>query len=225
MLFDESYYIAINQARWQAAEKILDILGPQSTCLDAGCGPGWFAERLVARNLLVTGTDGRNDLLDVARTRVPASKFIALNIESAHETRTLPICDLVFCFGLLYHLENPFAAIRNLRRCTGGHMLIETQITPEASPTLHLVSEGANETQGLTFHAIIPSRSALVKMLHVAGFASVQRFTGRVDHPDFTDTPSLKRRRDVFLAGDHPVVHPEFFDEPEPQTPKIDYSR
>jgi SAM-dependent methyltransferase len=225
VLFDDAYYIQINEARWRAAEKMLDLLGRPGSCLDAGCGPGWFAQRLVARGWSVTGTDGRDDLLDVARNRVPAAKFLALNIEAASETRSLPVVDLVFCFGLLYHLENPFAAIRNLHRCTGKHMLIETQLAPEVSPTFHLVSEGENETQGLTFHAVIPSRSALVKMLHVAGFASVQRYAGAVEHEDFVETPGRKRRRDIFLAGTEPVKHPDFIDEPEPRTPKIDYSR
>ncbi|MGO7770990.1 hypothetical protein ACC736_39985, partial [Rhizobium ruizarguesonis] len=76
----------------------------------------------------------------------------------------------VFCFGLLYNLENPFAAIRNLHRITEQYLFIETQIALGEGNDLVLVSEGQNQTQGLKFNALIPSRRALVKMLYVAGF-------------------------------------------------------
>lgn len=225
MLFDENYYIEINEARWKVAEKILDSIDGHKTCLDAGCGPGWFASRLVSRGLNVYGVDGRDDLLDIARKRAPEAEFSKVNIENKADTHNLPICDLVLCFGLLYHLENPFAAIRNLRRCAGKHMLIETQVTSDLNPTFQLVSEGENETQGLTFHAVIPSRSSMIKMLYLAGFSSVQRYNGVVDHPDFADTTHRRRRREVFVAGITPISHPDLVSEIEPQTPKIDYSR
>lgn len=226
MYFDQPYYIEINEARWSFAKSIVSKLPNVKTCTDVGCGPGWFADRLSEMGLDVTGIDGRKELVNEATRRVPKARFETLDIMSNEVTLQLPPADLVFCFGLLYHLENPFAAIRNLYCLTDKYLFIETQIAPGHGHNLILVSEGTNETQGLNFHAVIPSRIALLKMLYVAGFKSVHRFTGEIIHNDFVDTPNRLHRREVFLAVKLSCFTlPDFEREIEPHTPKIDYVR
>jgi SAM-dependent methyltransferase len=224
MLFDQPYYLEINEARWTSAEKIISSLPTIETCLDAGCGPGWFAERLAKRGLVVFGIDGRVDLTEEARRRVPKAIFSTIDITSLQASAFLPQADLVFCFGLLYHLENPFAAIRALYQATSHFLLIETLIAPEEGACFQLVSEGQNETQGLTYHALIPSRKALIKMLYVAGFSHVMRYTGVVNHIDFNDSPNRRHRREILLASKESGTFPDFVPETQPVTPKIDYS-
>ena len=227
MLFDNQYYIHINEARWTAAGSILSRLPDIQTCVDVGCGPGWFAERLSEMGLSVLGIDGREELAEQARIRVPSAHFSTLDVTSAEAVLLLPPADLAFCFGLLYHLENPFAAVRNLHHLSGKYLIVETLIAPGGGrATFVLVSEGRNETQGLTYHAVIPSRTALVKMLYVAGFKSVYRYVGIVDHPDFFDAPDRLHRREIFLASKiSPLSLPDMVHEEDPITPKIDYSR
>ena len=111
MLFDQSYYIEINEARWHMAEKILNEIqhGQEErlqSCIDVGCGPGWFTKRLLAYGLSVVGIDGRDELIQVARGRVPEGEFYQIDVESKREVAALSSADLVFCFGLLYHVEN-----------------------------------------------------------------------------------------------------------------------
>ena len=223
MLFDADYYIEINLKRWAVAERLLDQLPELHTCLDVGCGPGWFSARLAARGLAVLALDGRAELIEEARRRTPSILFSVANVQSLDAMAAIPAVDIVFCFGLLYHLENPFAAIRNLRRCTRKHLLIETQILPASEPYARLISEGRNETQGLDFHSLVLSRAALVKMLFVAGFRSVERYVGDVDHEDFQDTPAKKHRREIFLIGDLPAGLPNFETLTDPVSHKIDY--
>jgi trans-aconitate methyltransferase len=224
MLFDQPYYLEINEARWTAAEKILDALPALETCLDIGCGPGWFAERLVQRGYRVFGAEGRAELTEEASRRVPAAFFATMDLTDLQASKCLPMVDLAFCFGLLYHLENPFATIRTIHRSTRDFALIETQIAPLDGPCFQLISEGRNETQGLTHHAVIPSRAALVKMLYVAGFSQVMRYTGAVDHVDFVDSQDRRHRREIFLASKKAGNYPDFVVEAEPVTPKIDYT-
>ncbi|TAK64230.1 class I SAM-dependent methyltransferase [Methylobacter sp.] len=224
ILFDQPYYLEINEARWESAEKIISSLPKIKTCIDAGCGPGWFAERLAERELVVFGIDGRAELTEEARRRVPKAIFSTIDITSLQAAAFLPKADLVFCFGLLYHLENPFAAIRALYQASNRFLLIETQIAPEEGAGFQLVSEGQNETQGLTYHALIPSRKALVKMLYVAGFSHVMRYTGKVNHIDFNDSLSRRHRREIFLASRESGAFPDFVHEDQPVTPKIDYT-
>ncbi|MDT4328977.1 class I SAM-dependent methyltransferase [Methylomonas sp. MED-D] len=224
MLFDESYYIEINEARWSAADQIISNLPSIYSCIDMGCGPGWFANKLVQKGLLVRGIDGREELVNEARQRVPEAKFHIGDVTSNSLFESLPSADLVFCFGLLYHLENPFAAIRSISKVASRFLLIETQISPGDAAEFKLVSEGRNETQGLTYHALIPSRAALIKMLFVSGFNQVLRYTGSVDHLDFIDSPTRIHRREIFLAARDFGEFRDFVTEVEPVTPKIDYT-
>lgn len=205
-LFDQPYYLEINEARWRAAEAILDCLGNQRlrTCIDAGAGPGWFAARLTARGLAVLGLEGREELVAIARQRVPEAQFRQIDVERPDEMAAIESADLVFCFGLLYHLENPFSVIRSMRRLTGKVLLLETQLIPSDAPIAQVIEEGQNATQGLTHCSLIPSRAALIKMLDRAGFAHLFEWQRPVEHVDFIETPERHRRRGIFVAADEP---------------------
>src|SRR5581483_11336750 len=68
LLFDEPYYIEINEARWAMARPVVERLRPLlpgglASCADVGSGPGWFAQRLAHLGLTVTGLEGRGDLV------------------------------------------------------------------------------------------------------------------------------------------------------------------
>jgi SAM-dependent methyltransferase len=230
LLFDEPYYIEINEVRWKMAHRAIDAFKKQApggliTCADVAAGPGWFSEKLAEIGLRVTGIEGRRELLDVAARRVPQARFVQANVEIGQEISALGTFDLVFCFGLLYHTENPFAVVRNLAALTGKVLFIESQVLPTDEPILRLVSEGQNETQGLTFHSIIASRTALVKMLQVAGFSWVAEYTGSIAHPDFQDTAERYRRRGVYLAARQPSQMPDFRTCPPAQAPKYDFAK
>jgi SAM-dependent methyltransferase len=221
--FDRDFYLAINEARWAVAAPTLAALPKHRTCLDVGCGVGWFAEKLAAVGLDVRAIDGRTENVEEAARRVPGVTFAQVDIESPEAVSRQEPADLVFCFGLLYHLENPFRAIRHLRDLTKRTLFIETALSPGDAATFQLVSEGQNDTQGLNHHAVIPSRTALLKMLSLAGFASIERFVGDVHHDDFRERPGLIRRREIYLVGDAPTVAPGFEVQPVKPTPKIAY--
>ncbi len=201
LLFDEPYYLRINEVRWGLA---LYVLGGQDiqigTCLDVGCGPGWFAERLVGERLAVDAVDGRPELVSEGARRVPQARFICANLESDGLALARPSYDFVLCFGLLYHTENPFKVIRNIAPLTRGVLLVESMLLPDDGPYLVLHSEGHNETQGLTYHALVPSRTALVKMLQVTGL-QVYEYRGTLEHEDFVETAERYRRRGVLARG------------------------
>lgn len=209
MLFDQDYYLSINEARWQVAKTILAELTAQGislqTCLDVGCGPGWFTAKLEKLDLLVQGIDGRQELLDLAQTRVPSAAFFQVDVESATAMSSCQSSDLVFCFGLIYHTENPFRVIRNLASLTQKVLLIESIIIPSPDPITWLIEEGKNDTQGLTHYAMLPSRQALLKMIQVSGIPYIYEYIGSINHPDFQETAEKYRRRQLFMASRSPV--------------------
>lgn len=208
LLFDEPFYLAINEARWtvfrhmlSAARRVVDI----GAVLDAGCGPGWFAERLAGLGLDVLGVDGRSELIEEARRRAPGATFEVFDFDGAAIDASPAPRDAVFAFGLLYHLENPLRALRQCRASARHALFLETMTIPEPGRLARLVQENPNETQGLRNLALVLSPDALVAALFSVGFRHVYRYAGAVDHADFADTPERRKRRDIFLAIDVPV--------------------
>lgn len=231
MLFDAPYYIEINQARWAAAEKVLQNIALTmeqttfSSCLDIGCGPGWFTQRLLSLTRQVTGLDGRPEIVEEAQRRVKEASFLCVNIESETEIRKIEAADLVFCFGLLYHTENPFRVVRNLHQLTKGVLFIETIVVPGHFPLCWLVEEGNNETQGITYHAMIPNHDCLVQMLYVSGFGYVYEYTGSVSHKDFIEDETTYQRRKIFLASHSPLDIAEVVQRSRVNIPKFDFTK
>ncbi len=230
MLFDEPYYININEARWTVAEKVINEIKFKngldlSNCIDVGCGPGWFAQKLVSWGAAVEGIDGRMELIEQARKRVPNAQFYCVDVESKTQMSNFSRADLVFCFGLLYHTENPFRVIRNLHALTEKILFIESMIVPGDNPIAWLVEEGKNETQGLTHYAMIPSKNCAIKMLQIAGFKYVYEYIGQVDHEDFIDTETKYRRRRIFLASNLKLNISNLNESPKIATPKYNFGK
>ena len=144
--------------------------------------------------------DGRQDNVEEARRRCPGIEIRTADVEDPALAQ-LGQFDLVLCLGLLYHLENPFHSIRNLREITGKLLVIESMCIDEELPVLQLREEGSTEDQGLRHIAFYPSESCLVKMLYRAGFSSVFRFTRMPDHNDFRATYSRRQARTMLVAS------------------------
>jgi 2-polyprenyl-3-methyl-5-hydroxy-6-metoxy-1,4-benzoquinol methylase len=140
-----------------------------TTALDAGCGIGFFAGFLCTEGFDVTAYDAREENVAEAKLRYPNVKFCIRNAEDANVLK-LGNFDLTVCFGLLYHLENPFSAIRNLYALTRQALIIESMIAPNELPIARLLNECEGRDQGVRYVAFIPSESCLVKMLYLAGF-------------------------------------------------------
>ena len=170
------------------------------SALDLGCGVGYFSGFLSNLGFSVIGIDGRAENLWEAKRRYPEINFLVRNVED----QTLPevgAFDLVLCIGLLYHLENPFRAIRNLHSLTTKVLLIETMCVPGASPTMDLLDEGPSENQGLDYVAFYPSESCVIKMLYRAGFPFVYRFKQLPDDELYRSSPLRKRLRTLVVGS------------------------
>ena len=226
-IFDSEHYIAINVARWEAVEKLIRTLPGTDlkTVFDVGCGPGWFADKFMETGMEVTGLEARPELVAEARLRVPSATFQLFNADHPLTPGNLPAADLVFCFGLLYHLENPFNAVRALKELTGRICLVELIITPGPDPIFRFTPESSNINQGFTHFAIIPTLSTTVAMLYAAGFGHVYEFTGPIAHADFEETPTMLRRRHVLLSSHNEIIHNDLQYIPPVHIPKYDYRK
>jgi FkbM family methyltransferase len=205
--FDQREYRRLIEARGETIRRVMSSLKPAlglANAVDAGCGVGFFSQTLAECGLNVCGFDARPENVDEARRRFPGIPFEQADIED-HRICQLGRFDLVLCFGLLYHLENPLQAVRNLRAITEKCLLLESMCLPDERCTLLLRQEARQEDQSLKDMACYPSEGSLVKMLYHAGFAKVYRVTSLPNHDDFRETAEHTQRRTVLLASSIPI--------------------
>ena len=205
--FDQHHYQRLIRAREEAIRNVLHRLSPAlglKTALDAGAGVGFFSQTLADCGLSVSGFDGRAENVVEARKRFPHIAFQQADLED-RSILALGKFDLVLCFGLLYHLENPLLAIRHLRSLTEKCLLLESMCVPDDKPSMLLREEPSEVDQGLTDVACYPSEDSLIKMLYRAGFGFVYRLAPLPKHDDFCETFEHRRKRTVLLASSIPV--------------------
>jgi FkbM family methyltransferase len=205
--FDQKEYRRLIEARGETIQRIVTRLKPAlelCNAVDAGCGIGFFSQTLSECGLNVCGFDGRAENVTEARRRFPHIPFEQGDIEDRTILQLGPF-DLVLCFGLLYHLENPVLAIRNLRGLTEKCLLLESMCLPEEKPSMLLRGEPRQEDQSLSDVAFCASESSLVKILYRAGFKMVYRVIALPDHDDFRETSEHARRRTVLAASTVPI--------------------
>jgi SAM-dependent methyltransferase len=206
-IFDQKHYELLNRVRGDVVSLLLaELKEPLNfkTSLDVGCGLGYFSRFLKSLGLDVTAVDGRQQNVDEAQLRNPDIRVLRFDAEDPG-MRSLGKFDLVFCFGLLYHLENPFLAIRHLQAMTGTLLLAEGVIFPGDTPTMGLVEEGSSDDQGLNHIAFYPTETCLEKMFYCAGFRFVYRFTTMPDHSDYHCKMSRPKIR-TMLAASHQLI-------------------
>lgn len=209
-VFERPHALSLAEAKRHFLDTILPVFIQQynlKTSLDVGCGYGYFSRYLKDLGLEVLAFDGRSENVIQARMRNPDVKFEVGNMEDPSIIMQYGEIDVVICLGLIYHLENPFSAIRNLFSLTKKVCLIETMVSPSASPITALVEEHQGIDQGLRHIAQVPSESWLVKVLYKVGFPFVYETTELPEHGDFYFSLIRKKKRKFVIAAKTTLSH------------------
>lgn len=218
--FDTPSTIRFNEARKVLLERLLPTIVKQcdiNTALDVGCGFGFFSRSLKEFGLQVTAVDGRAENVTEAQKRIPDVEFKVHDAESP-SILSIGRFDLVLCFGLLYHLENPFLVVRHLAELTGKVLLIETVIVSSKSLSAVLYEEDPRQDQGLNYIALIPTESWFVKCLYIVGFPFVYKMNVLPDHEYYRSSLIKKRKRTVLIASKVELSSPLLCLVSEPRT-------
>lgn len=137
--------------------------------LELGAGVGDLTQFFVARDCEITATDARPDLVDTLRERFSNQVNTLLVDLEDPSLEFKNYFDIVFCYGILYHLSNPEAVIKTLARSTLELFLLETCVTVKPTTGIDQISlvkeDSSSLTQALHGTGCRPNREWLFETL------------------------------------------------------------
>ncbi len=117
----------------------------ERTVLKVGAGIGDHTSFFLDRGCRVTVSDAREKLLSHVRARHPQVRTVVLDLDSQEPVIGLDVHDVVYAYGILYHLAHPDQAIQRLAALTGSLLLVETCVSPGAGIDVGLLGENASD--------------------------------------------------------------------------------
>jgi 2-polyprenyl-3-methyl-5-hydroxy-6-metoxy-1,4-benzoquinol methylase len=146
--------------------------------LDVGCNCGFWslqARRLGAERVL--GIEGSQRNVDQANLILELTGIDGVRFEqgNAYELsrERLGEYDIVFYFGLLYHLAHPVLALERLYETTGQLAVVDTTVIRDSRAVCRIRTDTPHEQNHPNRLAMIPSRAAVAAMLRHVGFRRV----------------------------------------------------
>lgn len=215
-VFDSPDAVAINQARMAHLDSLgLPVEG--ASVLDVGCGVGHLARHFVEKNCRVTCVDGRPENIAELKLRLPGVTGHVARVET---DSLIPFgrFQVVLCYGLLYHLENPVAGLRNIADVCEDLLLLETVISDHELPVARILDEPPEtKNQALGGLGCRPTPAFVAMALTRAGFDYIYAPAAPPRHPDFEFTwrNNLDCDRDhhllrcIFVASRRPLENPQ----------------
>jgi SAM-dependent methyltransferase len=183
IVFDTDAAAAINAARIEwLAQAGLPLDGAR--VLDAGCGVGHFISFYAMRGCTVVAVDGRPENVAELRRRHPHVEAHIVDVQHL-DPQAFGVFDVIHCFGLLYHLDSPVAALRNLSAMCGRLLVLETMVCDSSRPVAVLVDETRSASQALAGMGSRPSPAFIVFALSRVGFNYVYGAKEPPRHPEF----------------------------------------
>ncbi len=178
--------------------------------LEVGSGAGDFTHFYLDRGCSVTVTDARQSNVSYLRRRYPGCNVRVLDLDRPGKLDG-ETWEIVHCYGVLYHLEHPTAALEYLSGACTHWMVLETRVVAGDAPTLSTLREN-HRVPSLSLHGCgcRPTRSWVFGELR-RHFAHAYTTRTQPNHPDFpTDwkDPALASRetcRAVFVASHQPM--------------------
>jgi tRNA (mo5U34)-methyltransferase len=178
--------------------------------LDAGCFEGyWTIEAAKAGAAEAVGFDLRPEHVEQARfvaraVGLPNARFEVCDLFDLERLGTF---DVIFLFGVLYHVDRPVELLQKARSICRRLLVVNTKILPLDEPVLQVRYEDPGQELNAATHPLVmvPSASAVVRMMRHAGFREV----GVVRPAADGNEAYIRYRRAVFLGKPNETGAPE----------------
>jgi FkbM family methyltransferase len=210
-VFHSAHYQRHNQRRQEHLASLgLDISG--ATVLEVGAGIGDHTSFFLDRGCQVVSTEGRQENLEMLCHRYPNIQVRYLDLDNPDPAFN-ELFDIVYCYGLLYHLKNPVEAIEFMSRCCQKMLLLETCVSFGDEEAINPCTEVAESpSQAISGQGCRPTRKWVYKQLK-RHFEFVYMPMTQPNHEEFpidwSLPPSTKiLTRSVYIASRHPLNNP-----------------
>ncbi len=156
--------------------------------LDLGSHDGrWTFAALKNGAASVTGVEGRSYLVDKAEKTMslygiapPRFEFIVGDVNEVVGTFAKRLFDVVFVFGILYHVPCPFDLLRKVTALEPKYIIVDTSLSKMKEPVIELRQDDADrESDSISLNGKqknilvgYPSEAALLMMLADLGYVS-----------------------------------------------------
>lgn len=163
-VFLTDHYQRINQRRLEHLASLgLNFAG--STVLEVGAGIGDHTGFFLDRGCQVVSTDAREENLNILKSRHPAVTAKRLNLDQPDHAVN-DAFDIVYCYGLLYHLRKPAEAIQFMSQHCRKMLLLETCVSFDGGESVNPSFEPAeNPAFSFSGHCCRPTRKWVYREL------------------------------------------------------------
>ena len=174
------------------------------TILEVGSGPGLLSDFFLRRGSRLTITDGRKELLEIAdemyKERSTLESIKQIDLEDLTNVRIKlkgVKYDIVFAFGILYHLSNPKQVIGELANHCSNMFLMETIVNSYADVG-ETVVERSDYNQALK----LGSRLSVMEYVNTLKlYFEYVYFPIQPVHPDYSNFSAGTYPARIFLVG------------------------
>jgi SAM-dependent methyltransferase len=173
-IFEASYYRESNLTRLVNLFAHADVERWRGMrVLEVGAGLGHLGDAFADLGFDVTSTDGRQEHVEAMRARGRESFVLDLDLTGVNEAGDF---ELVFAFGVLYHLAHPEEFLHSCGKAAKV-LLLETAVCDRREPVVDWVSESGGwrgKDQAVGGRGCRPSPSWVENTCREAGFDTVR---------------------------------------------------
>lgn len=166
----------------RSIEMVMDV--DKFSILDLACNDGYYSFQLADKAKSVVGLDARDEC--IKRARLIKQYYGYSNFEfkqvdlRGYDFKiedTNNIFNLVLCYGILYHLTDPYDFLKRVSKVTNNTLSLSTFLCNSKLPILTVTKEDVTRPgSGLDAISTLPSHQAVVRLLYGVGFDLVMRY-------------------------------------------------